>query len=73
MIVFPWWTLAEKVQEQATLRPAGYAAIRVCLQNNGRLSARKRTHSVDFLSDDEVARMEEAVRSGYGGNSRAGE
>ena len=45
--------------------------IRACLQNNGRLSARKRASSFDFLSDDEVARMEQAVRSGYGGDAMA--
>ena len=47
--------------------------IRVCLQNNGRLSLRKRASSFDFLSDDEIARMEEAVQSAYGGNSAAEE
>ena len=40
--------------------------IRVCLQNNGRLSARKRASSFDFLSDDEVAHMEQAVQFAYG-------
>jgi len=39
--------------------------IRGCLQNNGRLSARKRTSHFDFLSDKEVARMEKAVQSAY--------
>jgi hypothetical protein len=39
--------------------------IRFCLQNNGRLSARKRASRFDFLSDDEVARMEQAVQSAY--------
>lgn len=37
--------------------------IRSCLENSGRLSARKRTVHFDFLSDEEVARMEEAIRS----------
>lgn len=41
--------------------------IRVCLQNNGRLSVRKRASHFALLSDEEVARMEEAVQSGYGG------
>jgi hypothetical protein len=45
--------------------------IRTCLQNNGRLSARKRASSFDFLSDDEVARLEQAVRAGYGGDTMA--
>lgn len=40
--------------------------IQACLQNNGRLSARKRASHFDFLSDDEVARMESAIRSAYG-------
>lgn len=40
--------------------------IRFCLQNNGRLSARKRESHFDFLSDDEVARMERAVQADHG-------
>ena len=40
--------------------------IRFCLQNNGRLSARKRKSHFDFLSDKEVALMETAVQSAYG-------
>lgn len=40
--------------------------IRFCLQNNGRLSARKRVSHFDFLSDEEIARMEQVVRSAYG-------
>jgi len=40
--------------------------IRFCLQNNGRLSARKRASQFDFLSDDEMALLEEAVQSAYG-------
>jgi hypothetical protein len=40
--------------------------IRLCRQNNGRLAARKRAGHFDFLSDAEVARMEQAVQSGYG-------
>ena len=40
--------------------------IRFCLQNNGRLSARKRVSHFDFLSDEEIARMEQAVQSAYG-------
>jgi len=39
--------------------------IRFCLQNNGRLSARKRLSHFDFLSDEEIARMEQAVQSAY--------
>ena len=37
--------------------------IRFCFQNNGRLSARKRGSHFDFLSDDEVARMEQAIQA----------
>ena len=35
--------------------------IRFCLQNNGRLSARKRVSHFDFLSDEEIARMEQPI------------
>ncbi len=45
--------------------------LRACLQNNCRLSARKRAGSFDFLSDDEVARLEQAVRSVCGGDAAA--
>ena len=40
--------------------------IRFCLENNGRLSARKRSSQFDFLSDDEIARMEQAIQAAYG-------
>ncbi len=40
--------------------------IRFCLQNNGRLSARKRGSHFAFLSDDEVAPMEQAIQAAYG-------
>ena len=40
--------------------------IRFCLQNNGRLSARKRVSQFDFLSKGEVYRMEQAVLAAYG-------
>lgn len=39
--------------------------IRLCLQNNGSLSARKRSAHFDFLTDEELAAMEQAVRTGY--------
>ena len=39
--------------------------IQACLQNNGRLSARKRASHFEFLSDEEVTRMEKAIRSAY--------
>jgi len=37
----------------------------LCLQNNGRVSARKRSSLFGMLSDDEVEQMESAVQSGY--------
>lgn len=40
--------------------------VQACLQNNGRLSARKRASHFDVLSDEEVAQMENAVRAAYG-------
>jgi Fic family protein len=40
--------------------------IRFCLQNNGRLSAQKRASHFDFLSDEEIASLEQAVQSAYG-------
>ena len=43
--------------------------IRACLQNNGRLSARKRAGQFDFLSDKEVACMEQAVQAAYGSDA----
>jgi len=39
--------------------------IRFCVQNNGRLSARKRGSHFDFLSDEELAWMEQAVTAAY--------
>ncbi len=36
--------------------------IQLCLQNSGKLSARKRTTHFDFLTDEELARMEQAVK-----------
>ena len=40
--------------------------IRFCLQNNGRLSARKRASHFDSLSEDEIALMEQVIQSAYG-------
>jgi len=40
--------------------------IRCCLQNHCRLSAQKRGRHFGFLSNEEVSRMEQAVRDGYG-------
>ncbi len=40
--------------------------IRFCLQNNGRLSAKKRASHFDFLTDEEVSSLEQAVHSAYG-------
>jgi Fic family protein len=39
--------------------------IQLCLQNNGSLSAGKRSAHFDFLTDEELAAMEQAVREGY--------
>jgi hypothetical protein len=39
--------------------------IRFCLENNGRLSERRRSGHFDFLSEDETARMEQAVQLAY--------
>jgi hypothetical protein len=39
--------------------------IRFCLQNNGRLSERKRADHFNFLSDEEIASMEQAVQTAY--------
>ncbi len=39
--------------------------IQLCLQNNGRLSSSKRESHFGFLTDDELADMENAVRKGY--------
>ena len=40
--------------------------IRFCLQNQGRLSASKRASHFDFVTVDEIAQMEHAVRDAYG-------
>ena len=40
--------------------------IRFCLQNNGRLSTRKRTSHFNSLSNQEIAEMEIAVQYAYG-------
>ena len=37
-----------------------------CLQNNGRLSARKRVSHFDTLTEQEIALMEQAVQDAYG-------
>lgn len=39
--------------------------IQLCLQNKGSLSARKRSAHFDFLTDEELSAMEQAVRDGY--------
>ena len=39
--------------------------IKLCLQNNGSLSARKRSAHFDFLTDEELVDMEQAVKNGY--------
>ncbi|MGA1863651.1 MAG: hypothetical protein ACMUHX_01180 [bacterium] len=40
--------------------------IRFCLQNNGRLTERKCASYFNFLSEDEISRMEQAIISAYG-------
>ncbi len=40
--------------------------IHTCLQNNGRLSARKRESYFKFLTDDELRRLENVIKIGYG-------
>jgi hypothetical protein len=45
--------------------------IRFCRQNEGRLSARRREASFEALSDDEITRMEQAVRDAYEGPAAA--
>ena len=39
--------------------------IRICLENNGRLSANKRKSHFDFLTDEEFFSMEGAIRENY--------
>ena len=39
--------------------------IRFCLQTSGNLSLNKRKSHFDFLSDEEIHRMEKAVQSAY--------
>jgi hypothetical protein len=41
--------------------------IQLCLQGGGRLSAKKRQSHFDFLTDEELSRMESAVRMEYKG------
>lgn len=40
--------------------------IQLCLQNSGTLSTRKRSTHFEFLTDDELFAMEQAVKGGYG-------
>lgn len=40
--------------------------VRFCLQNTGRLSARKRSRQFNFLTDAEVSAMEKAIQACYG-------
>ena len=39
--------------------------IKLCLQNNGRLSARKKSTHFNFLTNEELVAMEQAVKDGY--------
>ena len=47
--------------------------IRFCLQNNGRLSERERASHFDYLSENEIHRMEQAVQSAYGSKTLSDE
>ena len=40
--------------------------IRFCLQNHGQLSATKRASHFEFLSEDEIGRMQRAFQSAFG-------
>lgn len=40
--------------------------IKLCCQNNGRLSNAKRLSQFEFLKDEEIDRMEKAIQEGYG-------
>lgn len=44
--------------------------IRFCLQNNGRLSARKHSSQFDALTDEEVTAMEKAIQAAYGNDPK---
>ena len=39
--------------------------IRLCLENKGRLSLKKRRSHFQFLSDEDLAELEAAVRKGF--------
>ena len=43
--------------------------IQLCLQNNCRLSGKKRSAHFDYLTDEELAAMEQAVKNGYNRSS----
>jgi len=43
--------------------------IKFCIQNNGRLSRKKRKDYFDFLTDEEVKNLEEVIVSAYGTKS----
>ena len=43
--------------------------IRLCLQNNGRISAGRRKDHFESLSESEIAQMEEVVQAAYGNRS----
>lgn len=45
--------------------------LRLCLQNNGRLSATKRRSHFDFLSEEEIVRMEAVVSAASGDEDRS--
>jgi Fic family protein len=44
--------------------------IQFCIQNNGKLSDRKRSSHFEFLKDEELVLMEQKVQDGYGKGSK---
>ena len=42
--------------------------IHLCLQNDGRLSTRKKSSHFKFLTDKELVEMEQVVKNGYAHN-----
>jgi len=47
----------------------GFVFLHPFEDGNGRLSAQKRASHFDSLSEDEIAHMEQAIRTAYGKNN----
>lgn len=64
---WPWWNtrlMRKAIQEIVDMPDRKIDLfIRRCLQDDGRFSARNRATHFDFLSDEEVTRIEQAVLS----------